>query len=647
MPLQQTSGNSTTDAYGGGAAAVVPNYIEDVFSTWLYTGNGATQTITNGIDLAGKGGLVWVKDRTTTGNYNLLFDTARGVSGGYLTSNTPSAQTGTFFLSSFNSNGFSGSGGADFNQSGDAFASWTFRKQPKFFDVVTYTGTGSATTIAHSLGSVPGCIIVKRTDTTGAWQVYHSSLANTQYTVLNTTAAVATGATRWNSTTPTSSVFSVGTDATVNASGGTYVAYVFASNAGGFGATGTDNVVSCGSYSGTSAVGNFISLGYEPQWVLIKSATDLNNWYLFDSMRGMSQTNSQYLAADMAIAEGGGLILVVPAATGFYMNTAGGLNATGTDYIYIAIRRGPMKVPTDAIKVFSPVAYTTYTNTSVTTGFPVDLLLDRVLASSNTSDFDRLRGSSAPSSVYVNTNQQNAEATTTSGGIGIDSNTQFVDNYWNNNTAAISWSFKRAPGFFDMVCYTGTGANTTVTHNLSVAPELMFVKRRSSSGPWATYLTLIGATNGLQLQSTAAIASQPNFWNSTNPTSSNFTVGTDTATNSSGYTFVAYLFATLVNISKVGSYTGNGTGQNIACGFTSGARFVLIKRTDAVGNWYVFDSANGLTSTSSPYLLLNTTGAQVTGNNGVYASTGGFTLGATAITTTNISTATYIFLAIA
>ena len=132
------------------------------------------------------------------------------------------------------------------------------------------------------------------------------------------------------------------------------------------------------------------------------------------------------------------------------------------------------------------------------------------------------------------------------------------------------------------------------------------------------------------------------------PTSTNFILGNNNSANASGGYYVAYLFATCAGVSKVGSFTGNATGQSIACGFGSGgARFILIKRTDAAGNWYCFDSANGLTSSSSPYLTLNTTNAQVTGNNGVYASSGGFTLGATALTTTNIATATYIFLAIA
>jgi len=280
MPLQATSGAASYDAFGGGVP-VIPNYIEEVFSTWLYTGNGSTQTITNGIDLSTKGGLVWIKIRGTSVQDHALYDTAR-TARYKLRSNSASGQsdTGTGTnkdFASFNSNGFSlGTPfySDDVNGTSYPYVSWTFREQPKFFDVVTYTGTGSNRTISHSLGSVPACIMVKRTDTTGAWQVYHRSLANTEYLVLNTTAAKATGATRWNSTTPTSSVFSLGTDATVNASGGTYVAYIFAHDAGGFGLTGTDNVISCGSYTGNgSATGPSITLGYEPQWVLVKSST--------------------------------------------------------------------------------------------------------------------------------------------------------------------------------------------------------------------------------------------------------------------------------------------------------------------------------------------------------------------------------------
>ena len=199
MPLQATSGAASYDAFGGGAAAapIVPNYIEEVFSTYVYTGNGSTQTITNGIDISTKGGMVWLKSRSAATD-NFIFDTSRGVLN-ELNSNTTDAQASlAASLTAFNTTGFSLGAAAGINVNAAFYTSWTFRKQPKFFDVVTYTGTGANRTIAHSLGSVPGCIMVKRTDTTGDWQVYHRSLANTEYLVLNSDAAAAASATRWN-----------------------------------------------------------------------------------------------------------------------------------------------------------------------------------------------------------------------------------------------------------------------------------------------------------------------------------------------------------------------------------------------------------------------------------------------------------------
>jgi len=157
------------EAAGNSADATL--YVDDVFSTWLYTGNGSTQTITNGIDLAGKGGLVWVKSRSAATN-NFLFDTTRGVNVEINSNTTDANATLVNSVTAFNSSGFALGSAAGINVSAATYASWTFRKAAKFFDVVTYTGTGSARTIAHSLGVAPGMVIVKRTDTTGNWQVY-------------------------------------------------------------------------------------------------------------------------------------------------------------------------------------------------------------------------------------------------------------------------------------------------------------------------------------------------------------------------------------------------------------------------------------------------------------------------------------------
>ena len=268
-------------------AGLTANYIEDVFSTYLYTGNGSTQTITNGIDLSTKGGLTWIKGRSGATGHRLT-DTVRGVTKSLASNSNTAEATESTGLTAFGTTGFTIGADADYNTSAATYASWTFRKQPKFFDVVTYTGTGVARTVAHNLGSVPACIIVKRTNTAGFdWLVYHISTGNTNRLLLNSIVAEDASTSYWNNTTPTSTVFTVGTDVNGNASGATYIAYLFAHDAGGFGLTGTDNVISCGTFTTNGSGGATVSLGYEPQWVMTKSNTTQSDWRMFDNMRGM------------------------------------------------------------------------------------------------------------------------------------------------------------------------------------------------------------------------------------------------------------------------------------------------------------------------------------------------------------------------
>ena len=646
MPLLETKGAASAQGFGGaGAGSSGPvNYIEDVFSTYLYTGNGSTQTITNGIDLAGKGGLVWTKARSTTYG-NVFTDTSRGTNQVIFSNSTDAQTTYGSTVTAFNSNGYSLGNSSQNNQNADTYCSWTFRKQPKFFDVVTYTGNGSNRTISHNLDSVPGCIIVKRTDTTADWQVYHRSLANTEYMVLNDTAAKATGATRWNSTTPTSTVFSLGTDTTVNASGGTYVAYLFAHNAGGFGLTGSDNVISCGSFTTDGSGNATVTLGYEPQWILAKRSDGSSNWRMVDTMRGWPVgSDLQILYADSSLAEGTDSPFISLNATGF--KTVPGNITNSSTWIYIAIRRGPMKVPTSGTSVFAPVVQASASPTLITTNFPVDMSWMRAsLASANQIyDLDRLRGNSA----YLETATTNAEQTY-SGGWNFQSNVGVNDVAW-SSSGAIWWNFRRAPGFFDVVCYTGTGSATTQTHNLGVAPELMIIKSRSGAFLWNVYSKDLAAPTDSYLRLDTAGAPTTGvgglLWNNTAPTASVFSVGNANQINQSTTTYVAYLFATCAGVSKVGSYTGTGALQTVNCGFTGGARFVLIKRTDSTGDWYVYDSARGISSGNDPYLLLNSTAAEVTGTNYVDTTSVGFQVTAAAPAGLNANGGTYIFLAI-
>ena len=655
MPLQATSGAASYDAFGGGAAAV-PTYIEDVFSTWLYAGNGSTQTINNGIDLAGKGGLTWIKSRTAATNH-FLFDTNRGALN-ELNSNTTEAQTSlASSLTAFNSNGFSLGSAAGINVNEATYTSWTFREQPKFFDVVTFTTDGSANQrVPHNLGSVPGCVIVKTTAVTDNWYVYHTSSGRNNVLRLNLTAAQVGLTDAWGTSNPTSTDFGISNS--LLPSGRACVAYIFAHNAGGFGLTGTDNVISCGSFTTDGSTNATIDLGYEPQWVMIKPVSDVGDWRITDSMRAFAVAPRQNVAltpnSSAAENQSG---TVRPSSTGFTCFNI----AFTTTFIYIAIRRGPMKVPTTGTSVFSPQApLLPTTGTKVVTNFPVDLQINFGRSFADNRCFaDRLRGLSTTtletsltrSLVSTNTDQEVSSSYTrnfNSAGYEISTD-RSGSNYG-------YWNFRRAPGFFDQVCYTGTGSARTVAHNLAAVPELMIVKRRDSTGDWPVWNPAIFAIDSgyiTLLNSTVSVSNSGTSFNSTAPTSTVFSVGTNANTNASGGTYVSYLFATCAGVSKVGSYTGTGTTQTINCGFTGGARFVLIKRIASAGgapagaDWYVWDSARGIVAGNDPYLLLNSTAAEVTNTDFIDTAATGFEISSTAPAEINASGGTFIFLAIA
>ena len=635
------------------------NFIEDVFQTWLYTGNGSTQTITNGIDLAGKGGLVWIKSRTNTSGgatSHALVDSARGVSKWLAPDAVGGQSTDVNLVTGFNASGFS-VGNAPYwaNENSIPYSSWTFREQAKFFDVVTWTGDGSSyRTISHALGSTPGAVIAKRTDSSGDWFVWHTSLgkdagnSNGVYNTLslNTTDAVFSTVV-WGDTRPsvipdfTSTQFSVGGN--LNLNGATYVAHIYAHNAGGFGLTGNDNVISCGSFTLDGSGNASVGLGYEAQWVLYKNRNSSGtDWFIADTMRGASlpTTPTQFLKPNLSNAEqAGGTSYCYPTASGFNIENFG----SSQTFIYMAIRR-PMKVPTTGTSVFTPVARAGTNSVAVVdAGFPPDLFIDLNrdhLYFANNPWFDRLRGL-----VYSNSNSTAAESDgspflTAYGQTGVTLTNSGLNS---NATTYITYSMRRAPGYMDVCCYTGTGSGQTVNHNLGAVPELMIVKRREGPSDWFTY---IGTnTSGVYLNTTGTPITSTAFWNNTSPTSSVFTVGGSTGTV--GYTYVAYLFASAPGVSKVGSYTGNGSSQTVNCGFAAGARFVMIKRTDSTGDWYVWDTARGIVSGNDPRLSLNTTAAEVTTDDSVDTDSTGFVVNQLSATNINVTSATYIYLAIA
>ena len=638
-------------------------YVEDVFSTYLYTGNGSTQTITNGIDLDGEGGLVWGKMRSGGGN-NFLQDTVRGTGQSLCTNNTDGNNPVTnTYINAFNSNGFTLGSNSTVNGSAYTFASWSFRKAPKFFDVVTWTGDGvPGREIPHNLGSVPGCIIVKNLELGTNWIVYHQGANGgvnpEQYSAYldAANAFMSGGEVVWGDGTtafaPTSTHFTIYSSNDLNraSSLNTYVAYLFAHNAGGFGDDGEQNVISCGSYTGTgsSASGSspIINLGWEPQWLLIKRSGPLGSgeWVMLDNMRGINPhaIDDRFLFANTSDEESGNNYADIN-ATGFEVrSTNGNVNDNGYSYIYIAIRRGPMKTPESGTEVFS---VNTTSPTVMTAGFPVDAVLSKYNVS-NWSLIPRLTVGSLSTSTTSTEVNYSAYAS-------FASNTAFLNN-GAENPAAANWMFKRAPGFFDVVAYTGNVvAGRQIPHNLGVAPELMIAKTRDAANYWVTYDAASGPTKFMILNTYNATQTTISNWNDTAPTASVFTVGDGNYTNRNATQQIIYLFASCPGVSKVGSYTGTGADLNVDCGFSAGARFILIKRTDTQINvapttgWYVWDSARGIASGNDPYLLLNSAAGQVTSTDYIDPLASGFTVTSSAPAALNASGGTYIFLAIA
>ena len=634
MPLLETKGAGSAQGFGLSLGSAERVYIEDVFSTWLIkpTTVNTTYSVTNGIDVSGEGGMVWMKSRDAAGN-NLLYDTARGASAGannaLISNSTAAQQTANFDYITGLSNGFTvnfASGGGQLTNDGINYASWTFRKQPKFFDVVTYTGTGTdPLTLNHNLQSVPGVIIIKCTSAASNWRV-HSAAVNASLVLNLTNAGFSPDGLIKNLT---STTFQVNNSADVNSSGATYVAYLFAHNAGGFGLTGTDNVISCGTFTAGASGFGPVTLGYEPQWILFKKTNDAQNWYIWDTMRGMALTSSVSLSPNLSDAElnWGASSYVFPTATGF----AGTQDffGNGATVIYIAIRRGPMKVPTSGTQVFEPV-FASGTAPTYVTNFVTDMAINRAPSSPSNNDIaSRLTGTG------------NMATESTSQEFADTANIWSYMNGWRTGSrpSYISWNFRRAPGFFDVVCLNSTtSAAQVLSHNLGVAPELIISKGRNVTVPWQT----MDATNYLRLNTDQADIGVPQYHTFTSTT---FSINSGAC--SSGENWVFYLFATLAGVSKYGTYTGTGTTQVINCGFTAGSRFVMIKRTDSTGDWYVWDSARGIVAGNDPYLLLNSTAAEVTNTDYIDTASTGFEISSTAPAAINANGGTFIFLAIA
>ena len=325
-----------------------------VMDSTLYTGTGSSLSVTNAG--AFKPDLVWVKGRSGTTDH-AWYDSVRGTTK-QLESNTTTAETTeTTGLTAFGTSGFTVGALAQMNTSAATYVGWQWQagqgstssntsgtitstvsvNAAAGFSVVTYSANAVNATVGHGLGVAPKMVIVKaRNDSGRSWATWHTSIPNTQYLLLNSTAGAATDATFWNSTSPTSTVFSIGTNVDTNRSGNTYVAYCWAAIPG---------YSAFGSYvANASADGPFIFTGFRPEWIMFKRTTSATNWYVINtaiSSYNSSTTGLYPNTTDAESTEGAVDIL----SNGFKCRvSSGAFNFPGGEtFIYAAFAENPFK----------------------------------------------------------------------------------------------------------------------------------------------------------------------------------------------------------------------------------------------------------------------------------------------------------------
>ena len=330
--------NLPTPTIGATASTQANKYMD----AKLYTGTGSSLSVTG---VGFQPDLTWIKGRSGATDH-ALYDAVRGVQLQLESNTTTDETTETTGLTAFGTDGFTVGALAQLNTSSATYVGWNWKESASSgFDIVTYTGNGSARTISHGLGVAPNMIIVKARTTASTdqgWAVYHSAntaAPETDYLLLNSTAATADLDTVWNDTAPTSSVFSVGTNALVNANNDTYVAYCFAEVAG---------YSKFGSYTGNgSADGPFIYTGFRPKYVMIKRSSGVESWIVKDSTRApFNANNNANLFLNNSNAEDTYEHTVDFLSNGFKIRTTdytAVINASGSTYVYACFAETPTK----------------------------------------------------------------------------------------------------------------------------------------------------------------------------------------------------------------------------------------------------------------------------------------------------------------
>ncbi len=688
--------NSSNQALGYDAAVTAPTLNpKGGMDVVTYTGNAGTQSIGG---LAFQPDLVWIKDRTNTG-FHSLFDTVRGATKTIFSNATNAEETQSGGVTAFNSDGFSlGSwsivnaartyvawcwkaGGAAVSNTDGSLNSQVSANNDYGFSIVSYTGGRSSAgnnTVGHGLSSAPKLVITKSRASNSDWVIQSPLLSANKVLFFKNWAEydISSGGSLSD---PTNSVFSTNYFTGLDTSGDNLIAYCWSEVAG---------FSKFGSYTGNSSTsGPAVTLGFKPRYILIKGTSSGTDWLIWDGARNLGYGA---LAANLSNQESyfGTTNTISVNDTGFQITTTNGVyNSNGQTYIYAAFadRPGNNWTPNNlsagidlnptAKQNFDVVTYTGNGGTQSVGGlaFQPDFIWCKTR--SNAVDHklaDSVRGFTK----ILESNQTRAEVTDTNAITAVGS-TGFTlgsgGDYNSNGRTYVAWCWKaggaavsntdgsinssvsvNANYGFSIVSYSAGDAAVSVGHGLSSAPKMIFTKPRNASVGWKVYHSgLAGADAAstyakdyyLTLNGTNMYTYDANYWGSAGPNSTTF--GTHASADNALNDMIAYVWSEVDGFSKFSSYSGNGsaTGPVVTTGFKP--KFLLIKRSDSSGPWYLYDSARDSSNPIDKLLQAESSVAEfTTGANSVDFLSNGFQLKGTG-GDTNASGGTYIYAAYA
>jgi hypothetical protein len=661
--------NSSGDTYIYWAVAKnVPqtNVLADSFGVVKYIGNGGVQSVRG---FSFNPDFLWVKRTSNTENHS-LYDSIRGVQK-EITSDkdSPNSETTkTNGISSFNSDGFTVAENNANNTNNESYVAWGWKAGGTWvsnldgtnksaivnantangFSIIKYTGTSaSSQSVGHGLTSTPEFVMIKKLSGTEGWIVWYPGASTTNYLVLNTNAATATGAT-WGGT-HSSTVVNLqdGPSARSSGNGEDYIAYVWHS-VSGFSKIGT--------YTGNGSTQSITGLDFAPDYVMIKEVSASESWRVFDNLRGATKrlfpdTNGAESAASDSLTSFD--------SAGFSLGSSAGVNQSGQTYVYMAYKQNAT-LSTEEANSFNITTYTgnATDNRSITgVGFRPDLVWIKQTSGTQVPIwYDSVRGPG--NYIYSSASDAQGFSAGTVKSFNSDGFSVGTSNSENQNSQTfVAWSWKAGGTWvnnnngnvssivnyntgnkFSIVQWKGTGSATTVGHGMGTAPTFIIAKTLESSAKWRVYHSgLASAANYLNLNDAYSPGSSSNVWNSTAPTSSVFSVGSDLSP--SGEKVIAYCWADVTGYSKFGTYTGTGSAQTITTGFEPD--FIITKDiTLSSDNWRMYDTVRGLDEVLYPGL----TNAQENNATGITAVTStGFTLGTGNLS--NRSSSDYIYIA--